>query len=114
VTQAVAPLFHPGTKVLNISSMGSSFDITLRLPIPSVPGYSISKAALNMLSVKQSFFYHDCIVTAVDPGLVKTDMNENGLVSTDICVKAILQMEAKLALNDTGKFLSWKGETLNW
>jgi NAD(P)-dependent dehydrogenase (short-subunit alcohol dehydrogenase family) len=56
VTQAAAPLFGSGTKIVNISSMVASFAVTHSFPIASVPSYSISKAALNSECMSYLFF----------------------------------------------------------
>jgi NAD(P)-dependent dehydrogenase (short-subunit alcohol dehydrogenase family) len=114
VSQAIAPLFHCGTKLVNTSSMVASFATTIGLPISTVPSYSISKAALNMLTVKQALFYADCIVVALDPGLVKTDMNPEGQKSAEDVATSIITVVDGLAKADSGCFVSWEGKKVAW
>ena len=44
------------------------------------PGYSISKAALNILTIqlRQSIFHEDILINSVCPGWVRTDMGGSG------------------------------------
>lgn len=114
VTQAIAPLFHAGTKVVNISSMVGSFSITKGMPLPSVPSYSLSKVGLNMLTLKQALFYADQVVVALDPGLVKTDMNPNGPHAVEDVAASMIGVIDGLKEEDSATFVSWEGKSLNW
>ncbi|TVY56093.1 putative oxidoreductase [Lachnellula cervina] len=114
IAQTIAPLFHTGSKMINISSMCASLDLAPRRPIPNVVGYSISKAALNMLTVKQAMFYKDCVVVAVDPGNVKTDMNPDATNSVETVVGSLRKVVEGLSSEDSGSFVSWEGEKLSW
>ena len=114
ITQAVSPLFHSGTKIVNISSMVGSFAATKSMPIPIVPSYSISKAALNMATVKQAFLYSDQVVVALDPGLIKTDMNPMGTNSAEDVGAKLLKTVENLKKEDSGSFVSWEGKPTAW
>jgi NAD(P)-dependent dehydrogenase (short-subunit alcohol dehydrogenase family) len=114
ITQVIAPLFHPGSKLLNISSMCASLDLAPRRPIQNVVGYSISKASLNMLTVKQAMFYKECIVVAIDPGNVKTDMNPDAENTVQEVVGSLVKVVDGLKTEHSGQFLSWEGERMVW
>ncbi|TVY27833.1 putative oxidoreductase [Lachnellula hyalina] len=114
IAQAIAPLCLPGSKMINISSMCASLDLAPRRPIPNVVGYSISKAALNMLTVKQAMFYKKCVVVAVDPGNVKTDMNPDATNSVETVVGSLQKVVEGLRKEDSGSFVSWEGGKLSW
>jgi len=114
VTQVLTPLFHTGSKIINMSSMCASLDLAPRRPIENVVAYSISKAALNMLTVKQAMFYTDCIVVAIDPGNVKTDMNPEAERTAEEVIGKLREVLKNLRGAMSGSFLSWEGEKLAW
>ena len=72
VTQAFWPLIAKGGRVINISSMSGQFAQMDDL----APGYSISKSALNALTVQFAFAGRErgIRVNCVCPGWVQTDM----------------------------------------
>jgi NAD(P)-dependent dehydrogenase (short-subunit alcohol dehydrogenase family) len=90
VTQAMLPLLRaaPAARVVNVSSgLGS---LTLNAD-PTRPfagfqflGYNTSKAALNMLTIQLAYELRDTAikVNAVSPGMVATDMNPEGTLTT--------------------------------
>ena len=72
VTQAFWPLLRAGGRVVNVSSMSGQFAQMDDL----APGYSISKSALNALTVQFAHAGRErgIRVNCVCPGWVKTDM----------------------------------------
>ena len=72
VTQAFWPLLRDGGRVVNVSSMSGQFAQMDNL----APAYSISKSALNALTVQFAFAGRErgIRVNCVCPGWVRTDM----------------------------------------
>ena len=91
VTQAMLPLLRaaPSARIVNVSSgLGS---LTLNAD-PAQPfaafqflGYNTSKAALNMLTIQLAHELRDTTikVNSVSPGMVATDMNPQGTLTTE-------------------------------
>ncbi|HEY2191567.1 MAG TPA: SDR family NAD(P)-dependent oxidoreductase [Actinomycetospora sp.] len=75
---ACADLLRPGARVVNVSSGAGSFGETAGGG--GVPAYAVSKAALDMLTVKLAadLRSHGVLVNAVCPGWVATDMGGAG------------------------------------
>ena len=75
---ACGPLLRPGARVVNLSSGAGSFGETAGGA--GVPAYSVSKAALDMLTVKLAADLRPrgVLVNAVCPGWVATDMGGAG------------------------------------
>jgi NAD(P)-dependent dehydrogenase (short-subunit alcohol dehydrogenase family) len=71
---AMVPLMSPGARIVNVSSGLGSFAETDGAP--GTPAYAVSKAALNMLTVKLAADLTEAgiLVNAVCPGWVATDM----------------------------------------
>ncbi|VAZ66447.1 MULTISPECIES: SDR family NAD(P)-dependent oxidoreductase [Mycobacterium] len=78
ITQALAPLLRSGARVVNVSSGAASFTETAGSG--ATPIYSVTKAALNMLTVKLAadLRNRNVLVNAVCPGWVATDMGGGG------------------------------------
>jgi NAD(P)-dependent dehydrogenase (short-subunit alcohol dehydrogenase family) len=76
--RAFAPLMHAGARIVNVSSGAGSFGETGGSG--GTPAYAVSKAALNMLTVKLAADLrgHGIAVNAVCPGWVATDMGGRG------------------------------------
>ncbi len=75
---ALAPLLRPGSRLVNVSSGAGSFGETAGAG--GAPAYSVSKAALDMLTVKLAADLRPrgVLVNAVCPGWVATDMGGAG------------------------------------
>jgi NAD(P)-dependent dehydrogenase (short-subunit alcohol dehydrogenase family) len=75
---ALAPLLRPGSRLVNVSSGAGSFGETAGAG--GAPAYSVSKAALDMLTVKLAadLRRRRVLVNAVCPGWVATDMGGAG------------------------------------
>lgn len=87
---AFAPLLPRGSRVVNVSSGAGSFQETAGSG--GAPAYSITKAALNMLTVKLAAELRGrgVLVNAVCPGWVATDMGGAGGRSVDRGAASVL------------------------
>jgi NAD(P)-dependent dehydrogenase (short-subunit alcohol dehydrogenase family) len=77
-TRALLPLMAAGGRIVNVSSGAGSFGETAGAA--GVPAYSVTKAAVDMLTVKLAAELDDrrIKVNAVCPGWVATDMGGSG------------------------------------
>ncbi|MFJ4438542.1 SDR family NAD(P)-dependent oxidoreductase [Streptomyces sp. NPDC088923] len=113
VTQAFLPLLRrsDSAAVLNLSSGLGSLAGGGGSPYgyPSVE-YPVSKAALNMLTIKLAAALPGIRVTAVDPGFTKTDLNHHAGTQT-VEEGAAASVREALAGNEgeTGTFVSAAG-----
>ncbi|MGQ9855678.1 MAG: SDR family oxidoreductase [Fervidobacterium sp.] len=99
-----------GAKIINISSILGS--ITNTGGTSSVP-YSISKAALNMVTKLMAHKLKNMYVISIHPGWVKTDMGgENAPILPEESASGIISIIRKL--NKTGVFLDYQGNTIEW
>jgi hypothetical protein len=64
--------------------------------------------------VKQALFYKDCIITLLDPGVPKTDMNPMGPYAVGDVATGLIKVIAALDKGDSGAFSSWTGEKIEW
>jgi len=79
--------------------------------------YSISKAALNMLTVHQSIHLKGkgVVVVCVDPGWVKTDMGGPGAVlEKEESIGGMLKCLKGLKSTDSGRFFLYDGSEKEW
>ncbi|OBZ65602.1 hypothetical protein A0H81_14507 [Grifola frondosa] len=114
LAQACLPLLEKSTRkvVVNMTSGLASIGLDCG---PKCTTYSISKAALNMLTYKQAKERSDFIVVCLDPGWVKTDMGGDGaMLEREFSVSHILKVVTALVSQDTGKFFRYNGEQLPW
>ena len=80
-------------------------------------GYVSSKAALNMISVRQSVHLRDAgiVVIALHPGHLKTDMGgERADLTTAEGATGILALVDGLTMADSGTFRRWDGTVHPW
>ena len=74
--------------------------------------YAVSKTALNMLSLTESFDLradHVCVI-ALDPGWVRTDLGgPNAHLSPEESAHPSAELILSLRMSDTGKFLHYSG-----
>ena len=104
---------HP--RVVNVSSQAGSMEVAHTLGRDV--SYTASKAALNMISVRQSVHLRDAGITVVciHPGFLKTDM---GGARADMPVEqgaaGIVAMVDQLTLDDSGTFRRWDGSVHPW
>jgi len=98
--------------VVNISSGAGSIGMDLG---PSASAYSISKAALNMMTYKLAKENPKLITVAMSPGWVKTDMGGPGAqIEVADSVQAMLRVIQNLKSTDSGAFLNREGKNLPW
>jgi NAD(P)-dependent dehydrogenase (short-subunit alcohol dehydrogenase family) len=116
VTRVFLPLLkksaHP--KVINISSGAGS--IGEKEDSKYYP-YSVSKAALNMLTraLAAEFRSKGVVITAVSPGWVKTEMGgPNASLTPQDSARALFKLITGLTIKETGKFLGRNGESYAW
>jgi NAD(P)-dependent dehydrogenase (short-subunit alcohol dehydrogenase family) len=116
LVQAMTPALQAakGT-VVNISSQIGSMEVAKKMGRDVA--YATSKAALNMVTLKQSQALVDDGVTviALHPGWLRTEM---GGSSADLePAEAAIQIMANigaLTIADTGRFIRWDGTTHPW
>ncbi|HSB85702.1 MAG TPA: SDR family oxidoreductase [Ilumatobacteraceae bacterium] len=102
-------------KVANISSQVGSFEVAKRIGRDAA--YSTSKAALNMVSLKQSQAFREEGVTvlAFHPGWVRTDMGGQGAdVDPADAAAGVARVIDSATIDDTGKFFRWDGSVHPW
>lgn len=108
VTQRLVPLMRRGGQVINVSSGSAQFR---RLDASKMPGYQISKAGLNAMTVllSQELKKTGIRVNAVAPGWVKTDM---GGPAAPVPLKkgadTITWLAASAPAHHSGKFFQWR------
>jgi NAD(P)-dependent dehydrogenase (short-subunit alcohol dehydrogenase family) len=116
VTRAFLPHLrrsaHP--RVANISSGAGS--ISEKEDFDYYP-YSVSKAALNMLTraLAAEFRSTGIIITAISPGWVKTRMGgPNAPLSPRESARSLFKTVSGLTMDQSGKFLGRDGEPYAW
>ncbi|GKT47229.1 C-factor [Colletotrichum spaethianum] len=104
--------------VANITSgAGSLSQISEGRVRPVLAGYSLSKAALNMLTVHQAKELRSkgVIVVVVDPGHVKTAAGGPGAtVEVEDSAGSVLRLLAGLRDEDSGRFYLYNGTSVPW
>jgi NAD(P)-dependent dehydrogenase (short-subunit alcohol dehydrogenase family) len=114
VTEALAPTLADGARVANVSSMMSS--LATRQEFRS-PGYCMGKAAQNMATVQLAHALRPrgIVVLALCPGWVQTDMGGEGAQITPAqSVEGLLRVIDAAGLDDSGRFIDWRGEAMAW
>ncbi|ABR30414.1 short-chain dehydrogenase [Thermosipho melanesiensis] len=97
-------------KVINITSILGSIELTNNTPSFS---YSISKAALNMVTKLLSTNLKGISVISVHPGWVRTDMGgKEAPIFPEESAKGILNIAEQV--EDTGTFIDYTGKLLPW
>ncbi|KAK4249268.1 NADP-dependent dehydrogenase [Corynascus novoguineensis] len=122
VLQTLLPLLAPDARVANISSGAGSLTMLATGKIAAeITPYSISKAALNMLTVHQQAQLRargsggGIVVVAVDPGHVKTEMGgPKAVVEVADSARGVLKLIEGLTEKDGGRFWLYNGEELPW
>lgn len=117
VVEGVLPFLKNGTNpvVVNISSDNGSISRKIHA---GKYGYSASKAALNMNTKILSVELRDLgiLVVSLHPGWVKTSMtrNENAPLEPSESIGGMMRVIESLSMEDTGRFLDWKGNEIPW
>ncbi len=114
VIKAFLPLLQnsPGARIVNISSgAGSLSEKEDSLYYP----YSVSKAALNMLTRGLAAEFREIIVTALSPGWVQTEMGgDNAPLTPRESAQSLFRTIAALTPEQSGRFLGRDGEPYAW
>ncbi|KAI0751855.1 NAD-P-binding protein [Daedaleopsis nitida] len=77
--------------------------------------YSISKAALNMLTYKQAKERPDITTITIWPGWLQTDMGgSNAPDPVEVGVEGTLKTIKSLTPQNSGQFFNYKGELMPW
>lgn len=116
ISEKFLPLLKTGSepKIVNISSMSGSISNRTR---SGGYAYSSSKAALNMMTKTLSNELKEMEITVVviHPGWVKTDMGgENAPLELEGSINSIINVIDSLSIADTGKFLDWQRNEVQW
>jgi NAD(P)-dependent dehydrogenase (short-subunit alcohol dehydrogenase family) len=112
--QALAPLLADGARIANLSSVMGSLARCTEFRSPS---YCSSKAAQNMLTVElaHALRARGILVLALHPGWVQTEMGgASATVEADDSARGLLQVIDAATLEDSGRFLDWRGKPLPW
>lgn len=102
----------PAGRIVNVSSSSGSFEDSW----PGTPAYSMSKAALNMLTVKMAADLKDTniLINSVGPGWTRTDMGgEQAPRSVEEGAASILWAAYLPAGGPSGGFFR-DGEVISW
>jgi NAD(P)-dependent dehydrogenase (short-subunit alcohol dehydrogenase family) len=116
VTQAFLPHLKASAnaRVANISSGAGS--ISQKEDFNYYP-YSVSKAALNMLTraLAAEFRPMGIVVAAISPGWVKTEMGgPNAPLTPQESARSLFRIITGLKMQHTGRFLGRDGESYAW
>jgi NAD(P)-dependent dehydrogenase (short-subunit alcohol dehydrogenase family) len=115
LTQALRAHFAHGGKVVNITSVLGSIESARGSDGYLV--YGMSKAALNMFSVKLASMLKsdDIAVLALHPGWVQTRMGgENAAIDVDTSADGMMRVIESLTPAQSGSYLAYDGSTIPW
>jgi NAD(P)-dependent dehydrogenase (short-subunit alcohol dehydrogenase family) len=119
ITEKFFPMLEKGFNpvVVNISSNSGSI-AQKRGGGDTGFGYSSSKAALNMMTKMLSHELRNAgiIVVSFHPGWVRTTMLycENAPLEPAESIGGMVRVIESLEVDDSGKFLDWKGNEIPW
>lgn len=117
MTEILLPLLAPSSVVMNMTSGLGSLDKSKHMHPPKCTTYSISKAALNMLTVHQAGALKGRVkaVITMDPGWVKTRMGGPGaILEPHQSIGGMLKVIHGLKEEDTARFYCSDGEQVPW
>lgn len=117
VTREALGLLRAGTDamVLNVSSQLGSMQVAATKGRDT--SYCVSKAALNMWSVKAAVALRDdqIAVVMLHPGWVSTDMGGPSAQLTPVeSATSIVDTVDRLTFADSGRFITWDGSDHPW
>ena len=104
----------PKAKIVNTSSILGSISQASSTPSYS---YSISKAALNMVTklLSSQLRMKQIIVISVHPGWVRTNMGGNAApVLPEDSAKGIISLARRITMKDSGRFFDYMGREIEW
>ncbi|KAF2035141.1 short chain dehydrogenase/reductase SDR [Setomelanomma holmii] len=115
IVQALEKYLARGAVVLNMTSgLGS---LTSATGMTKCCTYSMSKAALNMLTLHQArdLKSKGIKVICMDPGWVKTRMGGKGaMIEAEVSVGSMLEVVGGLKEGDSGNFYRYDGAIVPW
>ncbi|KAK5045753.1 hypothetical protein LTR84_008845 [Exophiala bonariae] len=122
--QAMLPLLRasPGPKFIVVSSIIGSIASLKELPVPA-SAYGVSKAAVNYLVRKIHFEHPEVVAFPIHPGLVQTDMGNEGAVKFGFegapvtVADSVAAITSKIDSADrevSGTFVSYDGTNPPW
>lgn len=114
LTQALAERLVDGATVANLSSVLGSIASVDGFHTPS---YAMSKAAQNMATALLSHALRErsIAVVALHPGWVQTDMGGSGAqIAPRESVQGLLKAIGGVRLEDSGRFIDWRGRDVAW
>ena len=116
IVEVLKPYLAREAVVMNLTSGLAS--LTVATDSTKCCTYSISKAALNMLTLHQAKELrrsHRAIVICMDPGWVKTRMGGKGaMIEPRVSIEGMLDVVGALKLEDSGKFYKFDGSQIPW
>jgi len=104
-----------GGVIVNVSSQVGSIEVAQN--IGRDISYTTSKAALNMITVKESQIFRPLGVTVISlhPGWVRSDMGgPSATLDPDVAAASIADVVDSLTLDNTGSFFQWDGSIHPW
>jgi NAD(P)-dependent dehydrogenase (short-subunit alcohol dehydrogenase family) len=115
IVESLQKYLARGATVLNMSSgLGS---LTVATGMTKCCTYSMSKAALNMLTLHQAKDLKGAGVKVIcmDPGWVKTRMGGKGaMIEAQVSVESMLEVVNGLKESDSGKYYRYDGAIVPW
>ena len=117
LTRALLPNLRAGSvpRIVNVTSQVGSMEIAKG--IGRDVGYTASKAALNMITVKLASRLREegVIAIALHPGFLKTDMGgSTATMEPDQAARQIATLIDGLTIDDSGTFRRWDGSIHPW
>jgi NAD(P)-dependent dehydrogenase (short-subunit alcohol dehydrogenase family) len=104
-----------GGMVVNVSSQVGSIEVAQT--IGRDISYTTSKAALNMVTLKESQVLrsHGVTVISLHPGWVRSDMGgPSATLDPSISAASIVKLVDGLTIDQTGSFYQWDGTVHPW
>jgi NAD(P)-dependent dehydrogenase (short-subunit alcohol dehydrogenase family) len=102
-------------RIVNLSSQIASMEVSATMGRDV--GYAVSKAALNMVTVKLASRLRDdgIVAIALHPGYLRTEMGAaNAPMGPEEAARSIVELIDRLTLDDSGRFLRWDGSIHPW
>jgi NAD(P)-dependent dehydrogenase (short-subunit alcohol dehydrogenase family) len=102
-------------RIVNVSSQVGSMEVGRNMGRDV--GYSVSKSALNMVTVKLAARLHDegIVVIALHPGYLRTSMGgAAAAMDPDDAARQIVTLVDGLSIADSGSFRRWDGTIHPW
>lgn len=114
-----AGLLSSSVRIMNMTSGLGSMAVSLSIEPRKCATYSMSKAALNALTVQQSGEVREklgkAVIICMDPGWVKTRMGGAGAVlEPEEAIGGMLKCVQGLTDESNGKFFTYTGKEVPW